>query len=354
MSRILEKKSTLKEKELEEAAKNDESNSQKKVNNSTSKIIPEFSNKINYEKLPKDELIQRLKESDDKMKMEYEERKKLLKAKKSEIDEKDQIINSFAKANKKLLSEFDSLKYEVDKRLDKVNIKTIQKIEKINEDKKNNPLEIVLKVKERELKNTFQMMQIVKRDKEILQKQLEEKTDYKRVVSLEDSLSNEEKKNQSLQMENKVLQKMLEDHNKKCLVRVNQNNEKEKTSREELKTLKDKNREYLHKQKEEEDKHNETKQKYQELRRDYDKIKNLIPKEVEEKEKEKAEKEKMHRVNRSVNLGHSDKLRDRSGSPRSPKSSKSKNRKKLYNTNEENKLFNIDDMKKLTKILNKS
>jgi hypothetical protein len=55
-----------------------------------------------------------------------------------------------------------SLKNEVDQRLDKVNIRTIHKknrrIMKIRKAARN-----CIKVKERELKNTFQMMQIVKR-----------------------------------------------------------------------------------------------------------------------------------------------------------------------------------------------
>ncbi len=362
-NRKSDKKLTNKESnEKEEAAKNDDasSNNQGGGKAGSTKNIPEFANKIDYDKIPKDELVQRLHECEEKLKMEYEERKKILLKKKTELDDKEKLISSFAKANRKLINEFDALKSEVDMRLDKVNVKAVQKIEKINEDKKNNPLEIVLRVRERELKNNFNMMQVLKRDKDLLEKKLEEKTDYKKVIGLEDSLLNEEKKNQSLQVEIKLLQKMLEDHNKKCVVKVTQNLEKEKFTHNEIKALKDKQRELTHKLKEEDEKHNEIKTKYQELRRDYDKMKNLVPKDVEEREKEK---ERIQKLNRSINLTSPKNRRSNSqeklgrltsggAGGRSVSKSTQFVRKKLY-PEQEHKLFSTTDIQKLNKLLSK-
>jgi len=375
--------------EIVEAVKNDKEDSKKAQaslknapdisnNNNSSNNIKQDSEiqvKTDKDRMGKDELIQRLNELEEKLRMEYEERKKILVTKNSQLEEKERIIVSFAKANKKLINEFDALKNEVDQRLDKVNIRSVTKVEKLSEEKLKNPLEIVLKVKERELKNTFQMMQIVKRDKELLEKKLEEKADYKRVVGLEDSLLNEERKNKNLQIEIKLLQQMLEDHNKKCVVKVNQSTEKERFNRDEIKLLKDKLKELSSKLKDEEEKHTETKQKYQEQRREYDRIKHLLPKDIQEKETKKEQENEdkdqekvyvedqkklqaqVHKVNKSLSIKNPlyidevNKNRGLSGE-KSPKSTRSQ-RKKLYPT-EEKKLFSTADLQKLSKLISRT
>ena len=308
--------------------------------------------KSNYDNFTKEELIHKLKDFEEKLKLETEDKKKISEKKKEELDAKDLVIMSISKTNKKLIGDLAVLKMEVDQKLDKVSIKQIQKIEKMNEEKQN-PLEIVLKVKERQLKNAHVLMDIIKRDKEMIQKTLDEKSEYKKVISLEDSLLDEKKKNQNLAMEIKLLQKMLETHNLKCLAKNNSQNEREKNFRDDLKLLKDKNKELCQRLKDEENKSNELSLKYYELQKLYDKTKHFIPKEDEEKIKKNL-------FTNSIIKKQIDKSMDKSFDDQRMLTSPSKTyklakikTKKLYQ-DENKRLFSSQEISKLEQIMSKS
>ena len=79
-----------------------------------------------------------------------------LKERDRDLNDKEKIIYNLNIANSKLMVSLDDLKREVDEKLDKVNVKKINdKMKKQKE--KENPLEIVLKLKEKELKNKMNL-----------------------------------------------------------------------------------------------------------------------------------------------------------------------------------------------------
>ena len=206
------------------------------------------------DKIKKEDLIIKIKEFEDKFKLEKEERRKVIEAKNKEIESKEKVIFSMAGTNKKLSNELEDLRKEVDEKLDKIGIKQIKDTERENElKKKQQPLEHVLKVKEKELKNALSLLEVFKKDKENLQKNLNERSDFKQVLILTDKLKEEENKNSALESEVKSFTKLHEEHNK-C---ENNREEFEKEKRQminEMKYLKDKNKEYVRKIKEEEEK----------------------------------------------------------------------------------------------------
>ena len=170
------------------------------------------------------------------------------------MENKDKVIFSVGGTNKKLLIELEELKKEVDEKLDKIGLKQIKDTEKeIEMKKKQQPLEHLLKVKEKELKNALTLLDVLKKDKESLQKNLNEKSDFNKVISLQDKLKEEENKNIQLEIEIKLFQKMNDEHNK-CVTVKSEFEKEKKQMTSEMKFLKDKNKELKNKIKEEEQK----------------------------------------------------------------------------------------------------
>lgn len=219
----------------------------------------ETTNKISntkdpLDKLKKEDLIIKIKEYEEKLKQEKEEKKKLIETKNKELENKDKVIFSVGGTNKKLLIELEELKKEVDEKLDKIGLKQIKDTEKeIEMKKKQQPLEHLLKVKEKELKNALTLLDVLKKDKESLQKNLNEKSDFNKVISLQDKLKEEENKNIQLEIEIKLFQKMNDEHNK-CVTVKSEFEKDKKQMTSEMKFLKDKNKELKNKIKEEEQK----------------------------------------------------------------------------------------------------
>ena len=206
------------------------------------------------DKLKKEDLIVKVKEFEDKLKFEKDERKKQIEVKNKEIESKEKVIFTIAGTNKKLVNELEDLKKEVDEKLDKIGLKQLKETEKeIEMKKKQQPLEHVLKVKEKELKNALNLLEVIKKDKDNLQKNLNEKSDFNKVISLQDKLKEEENKKIQLETEIRSFQKLKDEHNK-C-ENYKADFEKEKVQMmNEMKFLKEKNKELKNKMKEDEQK----------------------------------------------------------------------------------------------------
>jgi hypothetical protein len=206
------------------------------------------------DKLKKEDLIVKVKEYEDKLKFEKEERKKQIEAKNKEIESKEKVIFTISGTNKKLVNELEDLKKEVDEKLDKIGLKQLKETEReIEMKKKQQPLEHVLKVKEKELKNALNLLEVIKKDKDNLQKNLNEKSDFNKVISLQDKLKEEENKKIQLETEIKLFQKLKDEHNKCENYRADFEKEKVQMMNE-MKFLKEKNKELKNKMKEDEQK----------------------------------------------------------------------------------------------------
>jgi hypothetical protein len=216
-----------------------------------------FKEKFDSETQIKDEKIKELEKS--------------LKEREKELNEKEKIIYNLNIANSKLMANLDDLKREVDEKLDKVNVKKINdKMKKQKE--KENPLEIVLKLKEKELKNKMNLLEILRKDNEQLNKTLESSSSIKAVIDLQDKLKLKEKENMDLANEVKILNRLLEEH-KKCVKVKTLCDEEMRNLKEELKKAKEVSKESQLKLKDEECKHIKTKDSFLNLKREYDNTK---------------------------------------------------------------------------------
>ena len=124
---------------------------------------------LENEKKEKDEmskqeiLIKKIRESEEKLKFEKEQRENLLSQKKKEIDKKDKTIQQMTQTNQKLQNELETLQVEVQEKLDKIEFKEKNDIFENEKKKRQNPLEQLLKVKQKELKNATEVINNLKK-----------------------------------------------------------------------------------------------------------------------------------------------------------------------------------------------
>jgi hypothetical protein len=201
----------------------------------------------------KEELIKKLKDCEEQLKLEKESKRKSIESKNKEIENKEKLIVSIAGNNKKLINELEYLKKEVDDKLDKISIKDVQEKEReLERQRKERPIEQVLKVKEKELKNTMGLLNIVRRDYKNLENQYI-RSEVQKLNELENKLKEEENKNLQLEVEIKMFNKLTEEH-KKCENQRDEYVKEKKTIVNELQFLKNKNKNLQIKMKEDEEK----------------------------------------------------------------------------------------------------
>ena len=188
--------------------------------------------------------------------------KNLKEEKEKEITDRDKKINFITLANNKLMQNLEDLKKQVDERFDKVNFKKVtDKMKYAEEEKKQTSIENLLKIKEKELRNSSQMIEFLRKNNEMLQKTVDNYTDYKNIFKVQDKLTLREKEIMDLQLEIKALNKTIEEH-KKCMNEKSQLLNEIKILKDDLKLFKENNKELNFKLKEEEKRHDRIRNKY--------------------------------------------------------------------------------------------
>ena len=190
------------------------------------KIIKEPNQDLDLEKREKEELnrklflLQKIKESEEKLKLEQEQRKNLIEMKKKEIERKEKTIKQMTQTNQKLQSEFEILQVEIQEKLDKMEYKEKNDIFENEKKKRYAPLEQLLKVKEKEIQNSIEIVKNYKKEKEQLQQIIEDNIDLIQINSLNDQIKIAQEKIYDLEKEQKYLLKVKEEH-KKCSIEQN-------------------------------------------------------------------------------------------------------------------------------------
>ena len=187
-------------------------------------------------------LLQKIKESEEKLKFEQEQRKNLIEMKKKEIERKERTINQMTETNKKLKSELEILQVEVQEKLDKMEFKEKNDIFENEKKKRYAPLEQLLKVKEKELQNSIDIVKTYKKEKEQLQQIIEDKVDMVQINSLNDQIKLAQEKIYDLEKEQKYLLKVKEEH-KKCAFEQNKIQKEIDELKKQIKELKQPNKE---------------------------------------------------------------------------------------------------------------
>jgi len=189
-----------------------------------------------------------------------------LNEKLKELKEKEKALLSITATNSKLMATLETLKKDLDEKFDKVSFKQLtDKMKPV----KDNPLDIVLKVKEKELKNTLSLLEILKKDNENLKRNMNEQININSYIDLQNKLKYKETQISELTNEIKALSRSSEEHNK-CHENKKEYENEKKNLRDEIKKLKDIVREMQFKLKEEEAKHSKTKDNLINLKKQFE------------------------------------------------------------------------------------
>lgn len=212
------------------------------------------------------------------------------------IIEKDKKINLIVSTNSEISVNLDNLRKEIDNKFEKINILKAKRTMK-----KDDPLEVVIKLKEKEIKNCVSLIEILKRDKEDLQKKLNSISNYNEYIKIQDRLKIEEMKNKDLLIEIKTYQKYDEEYKK--FTNNKSDYEKEiKAAQMELIKYKELTKELKKKLVIESEKHEETKNKFLELKLEAKEMKNSLMKDEKLDKKEGSIKRLQKNISNQSNI----------------------------------------------------
>jgi len=224
-------------------------NNENALQTKVSKVAVSSSTQLESQKIK--DLENQLKEAEEKLKLLTEDKNKQIEAKNLELQSKEKTLLALSNTNKKLIQNLEVMKKEVDEKLEKISLKAIH--EKMKP-KVDNPLEIIVKVKEKEIKNAHAKNDILKNDLKKLE--MYEKLDYYNMyLEASDRVKCEEKRNQDLLNEIKLLNRFDED-NKKNIEKIKEFDKERKNFRDEIIKLKDKTKDLQKSLKDEENKYN--------------------------------------------------------------------------------------------------
>ena len=134
------------------------------------------------------------------------------------------------------------LQVEVQEKLDKMEFKEKNDIFENEKKKRYAPLEQLLKVKEKELQNSIDIVKTYKKEKEQLQQIIEDKVDMVEINSLNDQIKLAQEKIYDLEKEQKYLLKVKEEH-KKCAFEQNKIQKEIDELKKQINELKQQNKE---------------------------------------------------------------------------------------------------------------
>jgi chromosome segregation ATPase len=221
------------------------------------------------------DLEEKLSQQRERFKKQKERYEQDLEEKDDKIEElEDNVRDLEGKYNNlnikynKLKANFDEISRELDHHLEKVGFKSVvRKMKTVNQ--KDNPLEIIIKMKEKEIANTVQLMEVLRKNNEQLTKKLDTYCNVNFITDLQSKLNIKEKENQDLLVEIRTLNRGLDEH-KRCIKSKKEGDEDNKTLKADLIKAKESNRDLQQKLKDEIARHMKTKDQLISLKREVD------------------------------------------------------------------------------------
>ena len=140
--------------------------------------------KIQEEIQKQNTLLTQIQEAELKLKFAQEQRTKLVTIKKQEIAKKDDTIEQMKVTNEQLQKELDILQTQVQESLDSMEYKEKNELFEKEKKKREEPLKQLLKVKEKQLSEIVQVNNKYKKEKEEIQKELEQKFNIEQINKL--------------------------------------------------------------------------------------------------------------------------------------------------------------------------
>ena len=169
--------------------------------------------KIEKEQVEKQKnLTQRIKEAEEQIKIEKKIGQNITQQKELELNIKKIELHKMIENNKRLKVNLHKLQVETNKKLDKIEMKEKNEVYEKEKEKRQSSLDILLKVKEKELINSLQIIEKKKKKKSNLEKILEKNVDMTQINNLYDKIRNAQNELDKLEKEKEDLEKIKEEH----------------------------------------------------------------------------------------------------------------------------------------------
>ena len=205
---------------LSSTKSNNDSTSNLDNNKNTKEDIINLQNFQNLTKEEKElykkqnELLSQIKTVEEKLKFEKEQHQYLIESKQEEIEFKTKTINQLKIVNEKLQKEFENLQAKAQENMDKIENKEKNDKNELEKQNKQNSLEQMLKVKEKELSNSNAQVDKFTKEKEKLRKKLDETVNINEINYLKDQIKIAQEKVDELKKEKKYLSEIKDEHYK--------------------------------------------------------------------------------------------------------------------------------------------
>ena len=205
---------------LSSTKSNNDSTSNLDNNKNTKEDIINLQNFQNLTKEEKElykkqnELLSQIKTVEEKLKFEKEQHQYLIESKQEEIEFKTKTINQLKIVNEKLQKEFENLQAKAQENMDKIENKEKNDKNELEKQNKQNSLEQMLKVKEKELSNSNAQVDKFTKEKEKLRKKLDETVNINEINYLKDQIKIAQEKVHELKKEKKYLSEIKDEHYK--------------------------------------------------------------------------------------------------------------------------------------------
>ena len=157
-------------------------------------------------------LEEQIKSTEEKLNLEKKNAEKLFLLKEQEINHKNQELQKLKNNNRRLQLNLQKLQVETNKRFDKIEIKEKNELYLKENQIRQNSIEQLLQVKEREIVNSIQIVEKKKKKMKSLEKVLEKNVDMSRINDLYNKIQIAKNELSNLTAEKENLEKIKEEH----------------------------------------------------------------------------------------------------------------------------------------------
>ena len=180
----------------------------KEIKTSSNDLTEEEKKEIDKQKV----LLKQIKEYEEKLKFEKEQRRLLIESKENEIEQKEKRIKEMADINSHLEAELLKLQSRVQEKLDHIENKEKNDKNELEKNKEKASLEQLLKAKEKELDNSNLVIEKIRKEKDTLRKKLDEDININEINNLNNQTKIGKKKVEELEEKKNYLYKVKEEH----------------------------------------------------------------------------------------------------------------------------------------------
>ena len=158
------------------------------------------------------ELMEQIKSTEEKIKLEKKNYEKIFSLKEDEINKKNQELQKMKNNNQRLKLNLERLQVETNKRLDRIEMKEKNELYEKGKEVRQSSMDQLLEVKEREIVNSIQIVEKKKKKKKYLESILEKNVNMVQINDLYSKINTARNELSNLEIEKEGLEKINEEH----------------------------------------------------------------------------------------------------------------------------------------------